>query len=180
MNRERKVEELKDGMVLRSFNSLTEASIAINMPLATLHRWCNKGQSWRFHNDYIKNEIWKKHPYLDLECSDHGRIKHSTGKITFGSPGFNDYLYVYPSKPKRSTRLVSRLVAETFIPNPDQKPTVDHIDRIRTNNHVLNLRWATMKEQGQNKNPYTKDRKPYPKNRKSRIKNLPINPILDQ
>jgi hypothetical protein len=178
MNRERKVEEVFEGMVLNTYPSLTAASQQTGISLSTLHRLCNKGITYRFHNEFIADENWQKHPYLELECSDCGRIKLPTGKLTWGSPGLNGYLYVYLTKPKRSTRLVSRLVAETFIPNPDQKPTVDHIDRIRTNNHILNLRWATMKEQGHNKNKYTKDRKPYPKNRKSRIKDLPINPIL--
>ena len=46
--------------------------------------------------------------------------------------------------------LVHRLVADVFIPNTDSKPTVDHINRIRDDNRVQNLRWATYKEQADN------------------------------
>lgn len=49
---------------------------------------------------------------------------------------------------------VHRAVAELFIPNPDNKPCVDHIDTNTFNNRVSNLRWVTYKE-NQN-NPLTK------------------------
>ena len=51
---------------------------------------------------------------------------------------------------KFHNKLLHRLLAEAFIPNPENKPTVDHIDRNPSNNDLSNLRWATHYEQHQN------------------------------
>lgn len=54
------------------------------------------------------------------------------------------------------TIYVHRLVAETYIDNPRNKPCVDHIDGDRANNHADNLRWVTYLEN--NNNHITKKR----------------------
>lgn len=48
------------------------------------------------------------------------------------------------------TYRVHRIVAETFIPNPEEKPEIDHINRNPSDNRVENLRWVTRSEQLRN------------------------------
>lgn len=57
---------------------------------------------------------------------------------------------------KTYSRLIHRLVAEAFIPNPDNKPCIDHINGNRQDNSIENLRWCTYEEN--NNNPITKRR----------------------
>lgn len=65
--------------------------------------------------------------------------------------GLNGGMQVQLRKDGKSHfRYVHRLVAEAFIPNPENKPQVDHIDTDTSNNNVANLRWATPKENANN------------------------------
>ena len=71
--------------------------------------------------------------------------------------GNNGYMYIQRGRRKKQLR-VHRIVAETFIPNPENKLEVDHINRIRNDNRVENLRWVTRLENAQNRE-YSKQHK---------------------
>lgn len=61
--------------------------------------------------------------------------------------GSNGYLQcVLRIDGKSINRMIHRLVAEAYIPNPNNKPEVNHIDLNKINNNVDNLEWCTSKE----------------------------------
>lgn len=73
----------------------------------------------------------------------HGKILNLSRRMSNGEPG---YLYVNLSK-NGDDKLytVHRLVAEAFIPNPDNLPCINHKDEDKSNNRVSNLEWCTIK-----------------------------------
>ena len=98
-----------------------------------------------------EEEIWcpvKNYESL-YEVSDQGRVKSiGYGKERILSPGKlqNGYLRVNLCKNgERKNLLVHRLVAQAFIPNPDNLPEVNHKDEDKDNNSVQNLEWCDRK-----------------------------------
>jgi hypothetical protein len=92
-------------------------------------------------------EVWK-------ECSidptymvsSMGRVIGRKGLIL--SPGVNSkgYLHICSrAKGKSKDLVVHRMIAETFIPNPDDLTAINHINMIKTDNRVSNLEWITIK-----------------------------------
>lgn len=84
----------------------------------------------------------------------HGRQKQKTP--TLNKEGYFCIMLWKNSKPKLFR--VHRLVADAFIPNPDNKPQVDHINTDRLDNRVENLRWVTNFENSRNEITYKKIR----------------------
>ena len=60
--------------------------------------------------------------------------------------GTYEALRLVNNNKERKTMYVHRLVALTFIPNPENKPQVNHIDGNKYNNNVENLEWTTASE----------------------------------
>ena len=95
--------------------------------------------------------MWKKIERNDnYSINRQGQVRNDrTGHIR--KPNLNknnQYLMVDLYKNNKSEKItIHRLVAEAFIPNPEGKLTVDHIDGVRQNNAIDNLRWATYSEQ---------------------------------
>ena len=92
-------------------------------------------------------EVWKDIPmYTNIyEVSNLGRVRSKiTNEISRPFKNENGYLIVkiYLNGMMKNER-VHRLVALTFIPNPNKYPQVNHIDYDKTNNRVDNLEWCT-------------------------------------
>lgn len=92
-----------------------------------------------------KTEVWRKHPDIDgIEVSSFGRVRSSDGHHYNSHQTNGGYLNVrIKIDGKWITKLVHRLVAETFVPNPNNMSDVNHKDSSRTNNNASNLEWCT-------------------------------------
>lgn len=110
-------------------------------------------------------EQWKTiKDYPMYDVSNLGRVRSNNNpknpKLLKQGTSVNGYKTVALVKVKGSgnsqTKQVHRLVAEAFIPNPEGKPFIDHIDTNPSNNVPENLRWVTTEENSNN--PLTKAR----------------------
>lgn len=99
-------------------------------------------------------EIWRDIEDLDgvYEVSNLGRIRNKKTKniksfVYDGHYYKFGYDYTVNKKRRKGWYRVHKAVAKAFIPNPEDKPTINHIDGDRKNNKADNLEWATHKEQ---------------------------------
>lgn len=98
-------------------------------------------------------EIWRKvSEFPNYSVSNQGRVRHDKRnhirKIFIDKDGYEIVSLQKNGKP--ITRRVHKLVALAFVPNPLNKPCVDHIDTNKLNNNADNLRWVTQLENSNN------------------------------
>lgn len=74
----------------------------------------------------------------DLRSAEMRLLKH---KINYN--GYHGVTLYNRTLNKKGYKRVHRLVAEAYIPNPLNLPTINHIDENKNNNHILNLEWCS-------------------------------------
>lgn len=90
-------------------------------------------------------EVWKTiNGFEKYQISNFGRVKGVKGQIMKGRKSGAGYLVVALRATEGSkNRYIHRVVAEHFIPNPNNLTDVNHIDEDKENNHISNLEWLS-------------------------------------
>ena len=115
----------------------------------------------------LPGEEWRDIPLHEgsFQVSNYGRIKalprrrennwssfttkERIRRLAYNRKGYLNVMLTEKCQ-RKGTHIVHRMVAQAFLPNEDDKPQVDHINTIKDDNRVCNLRWVTDTENAQN------------------------------
>ncbi len=104
------------------------------------------------------NEIYKivKMEFYEVQggyfINKEGTLIYNSNRKSYVVPFIDCDYYIFKINGKKLK--VHRVLATIFVPNPGNKPQVDHIDRNTRNNNINNLRWCTQSENAKNKPVY--------------------------
>lgn len=147
MPKERRIGKFEVRLV-KTYESIREAGKdnhrnACSISNAIRNRSVIDGYIYRHFEPDLEGEEWKHHPTLPCQASNFGRIRHDCKGAIARLSTRRHYLHLGIAGRYYT---VHRVVAQTWIPNPDNKPCVNHIDHVKHNNRVDNLEWVTHQE----------------------------------
>lgn len=94
--------------------------------------------------------IYQGQDFPNFEISNLGNMRNTNTKKLYkqyiNKNGYYQVCVSLGSRSKKKVFRIHRAVAETFIPNPENKPVPNHEDGNKLNNNVCNLSWATRSE----------------------------------
>jgi len=132
-----------------SVNCKKKAKSKVNLKYNTKTK---KKKQTIIDNDILENEIWKpvnvenfNHYYISNKGRVKSNIRKGGGQILKNNlTKLGYYRVALRNKERKHTKhfLIHRLIALSFIDNPNNYPIIDHINRIRTDNRIENLRWC--------------------------------------
>jgi hypothetical protein len=101
----------------------------------------------------------REHPDYDIQSEYPFLIrKRANGRIMTLSPSSDGYLRVYIDGQYNKHH---KVVAEEFIDNPDNLPEIDHLNHVRDDNHLENLRWVSRSTNCKNRTAFNSVRAEY-------------------